>query len=585
MLEVAQQFNAINLKYLEEQFTPTSDDLRQDYNPFHLNSFQYYQPILKLLFDINSQNYNSMQLNHRFHMADLKTVIDTTTCQLVDKPIFIKYSPLLDPIRYMIGRYDTDNDAIRTLPSIDGTNFDKLSDTNNASYTDGFFSLLSSKLMELHDFKHSVAYYGSFSAVQQKFKMNIADDYEYLNNSNFFMDHVNKLFRINRHRVSSMANHNSRGNRDKIIITSEDSVVLDASILDLSTIDIDLSPLEEVYADAGTGESDVANLSLTRTPPTSDEDDDDEEDDEDDDEEDAGADAPRTPPTSDDEYDTDDDEDENEDDEDEDEDDDEEGEDDDEEDVDNESRAEETNIFAYIDNFPVQMICLEKCEGTLDELFVNEEIDEKTGASALFQVIMTLLAYQTAFKFTHNDLHTNNIMYISTEIEFLYYKYNNVCYKVPTYGRIFKLIDFGRSIYTYNGKLFCSDSFATGGDAATQYNFEPYYNKKYPIIEPNYSFDLCRLGCSIIDFIVDDKPRDELQKTVHRWCMDDKKTSVLYKKNGDERYPDFKLYKMIAKTVHAHTPQNQLAFPFFSQFKSSVTDASCMDIDKIPSYA
>jgi hypothetical protein len=218
MLEVAQQFNTLNLKHLEEQFTPTFDDLRQDYNPFHLNYFQYYQPILKLLFDINSQNYNSMQLNHRFHMADLKTVIDTTTCELVNKPIFIKYSPLLDPIRYMIGRYDTDNDAIRTLPSIDGANFDKLADTNNASYTDGFFSLLSSKLLELHDFKHSIAYYGSFSAVQRKFKMNIADDYEYLNNSNFFMDHVNKLFRINRHRVSSMSNHNSRGNRDKIVI-------------------------------------------------------------------------------------------------------------------------------------------------------------------------------------------------------------------------------------------------------------------------------------------------------------------------------------------------------------------------------
>jgi hypothetical protein len=154
-------------------------------------------------------------------------------------------------------------------------------------------------------------------------------------------------------------------------------------------------------------------------------------------------------------------------------------------------------------------------------------------------------------------------------------------------GKIFKIIDFGRSIYKYKGKLFCSDSFATGGDAATQYTFEPYYNSKYPVIEPNYSFDLCRLGCSIHDFIIEDKPRDELQKTIHRWCLDDKKASVLYKKNGDERYPDFKLYKMIAKTVHAHTPQNQLAFPFFSQFKTAQipSGVDCMDIGNIPSYA
>jgi len=495
-------------------------------------------------------------------MTDLKTVIDTTTYELVEKPIFIKYSPLLDPIRYMIGRYDTDSADIRTLPSIDGGKFDKLADTNNASYTDGFFSLLSSKLLELHDFKHSVNYYGSFSAVQRKFKMNIVDDYEYLNNSNFFMDNVNKLFRINRHRVSSIANHNSRGNRDKIVITSEDDVVLDVSLLDLSPIDIEFTQLEEVYVDVGTSEANIISEAEDEDEEEDDDEDDDDEDEDDDDDED------------------DDEEEDHEDEDDEDE--------DDEDDAGGErsaSLATEDPTFAYIDNFPVQMICLEKCDGTLDELFVNEEIDENTGASALFQVIMTLLAYQTAFKFTHNDLHTNNIMFVSTDIEFLYYKYNNICYKVPTYGRIFKLIDFGRSIYTYKGKVFCSDSFAPGGDAATQYNFEPYYNKKYPVIEPNYSFDLCRLGCSIIDFIVDDKPRDELQKTVHRWCLDDKKTSVLYKRNGDERYPDFKLYKMIAKTVHAHTPQNQLEFPFFSQFKSSETDVSCMDIDKITSYA
>jgi hypothetical protein len=178
-------------------------------------------------------------------------------------------------------------------------------------------------------------------------------------------------------------------------------------------------------------------------------------------------------------------------------------------------------------------------------------------------------------------------MYVSTKAEFLYYRYNDICYKVPTYGRIFKIIDFGRSIYTYKGKILCSDSFAPKGDAASQYNFGPYYNSKYPIIEPNYSFDLCRLGCSIYDFIIGDKPRDELQKTIHRWCLDDKKISVLYKKNGDERYPEFKLYKMIAKTVHEHTPENQLNYPFFSRFKSTKipSGSTCMDIGNIPSYA
>ena len=151
------------------------------------------------------------------------------------------------------------------------------------------------------------------------------------------------------------------------------------------------------------------------------------------------------------------------------------------------------------------------------------------------------------------------------------------------------LIDFGRSIYKFNGNTICSDSFAPGGDAATQYNCEPFFDNTKPVLEPNYSFDLCRLGCSIYDFIIPDdedySKYDELQKTIHRWCLDDRGKNVLYKRNGDERYPNFKLYKMAARTVHEHTPQAQLKYPFFKQFKSSSDKnaaVKCMDIDKLP---
>ena len=93
---------------------------------------------------------------------------------------------------------------------------------------------------------------------------------------------------------------------------------------------------------------------------------------------------------------------------------------------------------------------------------------------------------------------TNNIMYNKTEQQFIIYKYDGVYYKVPTYGKLFKIIDFGRAIYKFNGKTICSDSFHSKGDAATQYNCEPYINSKKPRIEPNPSFDLCRLACFTI---------------------------------------------------------------------------------------
>ena len=207
---------------------------------------------------------------------------------------------------------------------------------------------------------------------------------------------------------------------------------------------------------------------------------------------------------------------------------------------------------------------------------------------------MILITYQKAFSFTHNDLHTNNVMYISTNTKYLYYIYKNKNYKVPTFGRIFKIIDFGRSIYKYKGKTFCSDSFNSNGDAATQYNTEPYFNENKPRLEPNFSFDICRLACSIFDYVVDDLEEtknldlcDPVKKLVIEWCLDDKGLNMLYKTNGDDRYPDFKLYKMIARCVHNHTPQAQLNRPEFMSYECSSQNipGEIIDIDKIPVYA
>jgi hypothetical protein len=323
-----------------------------------------------------------------------------------------------------------------------------------------------------------------------------------------------------------------------------------------------------------------------------------------------------------------------------DEDEEEEEEDDNDEDYEDDDDDEES-LYAFINDFPIQMICLEKCDGTFDELLVNKELSEKECESAAFQIVMVLAIFQKLFKFTHNDLHTNNIVYNNTKVKYLYYKFEGKTYQVPTHGKIYKLIDFGRSIYTVNGKLFCSDSFSKNGDASTQYNFSalcsgdypetifleqsveskfaPYYNKKKPTIEPNDSFDLCRLGCSIFDFVFEEIPEEgspvrgvkktkkmsKFQKLINDWCTDDHGKNILYKRNGDERYPQFKLYKMIARTVHNCVPKEELLKPIFQQFiyhpsgsnglskgkknkkqssLANVEEISCeqMDIDEIP---
>jgi len=570
----------IDTSYLEKQYIPSDEDNKNNYNPFHLNKIQIYNPSYNLFFKLSEDEYNNICLNHKYCISNLINIIDQETKEPIEKNIFIKYSPLLDPLKYMIGKYKND-ETIYLLPSTNNKgSHPKLLDTNNASYVDNFFSFLSSKLLHSHKFLHGVDYYGSFLGIQNKFKINVIDDLEYLSNSDYFKDNVNKLFTIADVEMNDFSNFGSRNNKQKLVI--EDKIdITDFETLDvISNNDQSCDIVNEIIY-----EKPIRNTSSSTSSSSSSSDTESEDDEENDSQSssDSGSNSDSNSDSensSENNSDNDDDDNKN-----------------DDEQWETESEESTSNMeearFVYINNFPVQLICLEKCNGTMDELFEKNKMNVKTSASALFQIIMILLVYQKTFHFTHNDLHTNNIMYIETEIEYLYYKYKNTIYKVPTYGKIFKLIDFGRSIYRFNNNLFCSDSFSIGGDAATQYNCEPYMNENKPRIDPNYSFDLCRLGCSIYDFIIehDKNPGDfdELQKTVYRWCTDDKGKNVLYMSNGEERYPNFKLYKMIARTVHKHTPENQLEYPFFKQFmvKSKnlvLDDINMIDLDSIPCY-
>jgi hypothetical protein len=554
---------------LEKQFVPTEDDTKNNYNAFHLKNIQKYNPVYSLFFPINNENIDKISLKNNYEFMDMNTVKNGDTP--INKSIFIKFSPLLDPIRYMIGKYDINDEKIRTLPYINRETIPKIENIHNASYVDCFFCYLTSKLLQYNNVIHGIDFYGSFLALQDKYKMNIVDDIEYLYNSPFFNSNIGKLFTITQSHKTDISNYGSRGNKNKLRIQSAKINITINNLDDNNNTEIINSNNGEhelVYEKNITEKSsfsDSSNDSKSNYSSDEEEDDDSEEESEDEEEES---------------------EEDNEDNEDEEE--------------SEESEEEEQNIFVYVNNYPIQMICLEKCDGTLDELFVKGLIDEKTGGSALFQIVMTLIIYQKVFHFTHNDLHTNNVMYINTDIKYIYYEYNRKKYRVPTYGRIYKIIDYGRSIYKFQDKLFCSDSFSPGGDGYTQYNFEPFFNENKPRLDPNYSFDLCRLGCSIYYFLIDDDcdadNMTELQKTIYRWCLDDNDKNVLYKKNGEERYPNFKLYKMISRTVHNHTPQNQLEYSLFSQYymnekawkKALTSDKKdkniVINIDSIPCY-
>lgn len=256
-------------------------------------------------------------------------------------------------------------------------------------------------------------------------------------------------------------------------------------------------------------------------------------------------------------------------------------------------------IYADIPNYPVMLILTEQNEGTMDMLFENSNIVgarigtkewEARWSAWLFQVIAGLSCIQTLLGFTHNDLHTNNIVWSNTEDEYIYYKTNaGSFFKVPTYGKIFRIIDFGRSIFTINKQMYISDDFKVGADAEGQYEFYPLVQKVKKEVLPNPSFDLCRLAVSIIDGIFPKTPEvkvngsilskerglviheteSDLYNMIWMWMIDDNGKNIYINPDGSERFPTFDLYKHIAASNHKAVPSQQVMNIVFDSFQIS----------------
>lgn len=540
-----------------------------------VSNSQNYSPVYKRYFDLNETNYNNINLNHKWHLNTVDASINNSKCyqcSLVDKDhkktknVFFKMAPLLDPYKYMSGRYVI-CDSLLQLPTFAPNSgvHPKIMDPNNASYVDGFFYYLSNRLLE-QGFVNGIEYYGSFIGMKNQFTCNIIDDIEYLSKSDFFNKHKGVLFDTPDYSnlLCDDENNSMDKKRQPLIHIGDENVLLEMedlndnnnnkesihcdNVMGLEEVEINVNPGDHTTT-IHSSSSCSSRTSHTNSSESGEEDDDDWSTESNEDGEEDSSSSEETY------YD------------------------------------DDETLDAMIPKFPVQMIAMEHCYNTLDHLIRSDKLETNELFAIMMQVVMILITYQQVYSMTHNDLHTNNIMYVPTESKYLYYCFNKTYYKVPTHGRIFKIIDFGRAIYKFDNVLFCSDSFQAGEDAATQYNTEPYMNENKPRLDPNPSFDLCRLACSIFDYFIQDMrdvkdkcENDAFVRVMVEWCLDDNKMNVLYKNNGAERYPEFKLYKMIARHVHHHTPQAQLERKEFSRYaiaKESVKKGEhVMNIDE-----
>lgn len=589
-----------------------------------LENTQNYIPLYENYFNLNSTNYNSINLNNKLRLESILEkesynkfvgIVSDSSNNKHSKKIYVKFSPLVDPIKYMLGKYD-DSYNILELPkycdpiqSIDNTyrlQYKKIADPNNSAYIDGFFSFLSSCLLNDHNFYNGINYYGGFLGIKNKYKMDISEDIEYLAESEYFHKHRNSLFFLdNNDKVNYFFNNTKKNKKTLLLNISNTLPIEDLDLCIISNEETQEQSINKTDQELSTNNTTSVNItncvditdnnnnettsscSLTyenlnivekqshkssnintsvnetsksevtcssrssntassstsnKTSSTN------SNNTNSDDESASGSDSSDS----------------------------------------NSSTCEDVNCT--ISKFPVKMIVLECCEDTLDSYILSKKISDAEWESIVLQILFTLITYQKVFHFTHNDLHTNNIVYVFTEKKYLYYKYNNIYYKVPTFGKIYKIIDFGRAIYKFKNKFICSDSYSEEGDASTQYNCEPYFNENKARIDPNYSFDLCRLGCSLFDYFIEDldnikKIKSSIKKIIIEWVFDDKNKNILYKNDGSERYPDFKLYKMIARIVHKHTPQNVLKNPLFEKYqiaKKKINNTSALfNIDSL----
>jgi hypothetical protein len=420
---------------------------------------------------------------------------------------------------------------------------DKIKNPYNSSYVDGVFSYISSLLYQ-KGFVNAINFHGMFLGFHKNLKVNIIDDLEFLTESSYFHDNLNNLFDIENDDLFSIDSKQSGNNKRKVKImdtikqdilhndlyrTTDNNKVTYLSdinaiseLVDFQYKDDDIFHINNISDDASSTCSSASSLTHTSDDSqkeyTSDE---------------CDGDSNNSCETI------------------------------------SDSSSEISYVEGIVHDFPVSIICMENCEHTLDYL-MDESMRTNHWASCLMQVIVSLIVFQKKFNFTHNDLHTSNIMYVNTSKNYLCYQIDDIYYKVPTFGRIYKIIDFGRAIYNVNNLLIYSDAFNKKEDAATQYNFGPIYDTNKPEIAPNASFDLSRLACSLYDYFeeyeIKNKKDKNLVNLIKTWCTDDKGKNILYKSTGEERYPEFKLYKMISRTVHHCVPIEQLKNHLFSQY-------------------
>ena len=479
-------------------------------SPWGLLNAQPFFPPLETLFKTESvSNLSEYGIKLREEVDSILDAkhIKTTKGHVI--PIHRKTTMILSPFKWMRGDYST-----LSLPKPEDIAVD-VHATLQSPHTAGYVGALTSIVLSESDCPHFPTVYGVYVGLADRHTLDISDDYEDLSERRWFGDNIGKTFDLKlRTTVDTPEFSHTRGQRPGLHLGEE----------------IALDGIEDVHADhvsepsSRSHEEDAESGSEAEDSAASDEEEDEDEF------EIQSCDCESGP------------------------DEDDEGEDDD-----------EPFAWATFRNAPVITTVMEECTGTFYEL-LEKHSDPEKHVAWVAQIVFALAYAQRNYGFTHNDLHGDNVMYVPTKQEFLYYKHNGTCYRIPTYGILIKIIDFDRAITSVRllgmkePRQFVSSQFRPGDEAAGQYNIDPFKIQERPHIPPNPSFDLCRFATSTYWSLADEHP---LRSVFREWMSQSDGTSVLLrpgKEDKHERYHGFDLYKAIARHCKdSATPRREIA--------------------------
>ena len=484
----------------------------------NINSSQFYMPFYSLYFYIHNKakackkidlkrNYYLKEVleitKYRYYNSNMflkGKIYNENKNTTEERELFCKSIPILDPIHVINNNYNLVNHNNYHLPSNYNYNtFSKINDINNTAYIDVFCSYLFGNLTYNNINPSFPLYYGSINGIGD-YNYDITEDYDDIKYDKSFNENIDKGFKLEIYISDSDSDNESDRESDRESDSESDSD-------NNSNEELTISEKERLKLD----KDDINMISDYIDKSDS-----------------LKSDSLKS-----------------------------------DNDSDNSSDESYSDCIAKLNNIPIQMLFIEKLEGTLEDL-LEEDIKEEILLSCIFQISFALTYLQKHFKFTHNDLHINNVMFKCTESKYLYYKYNNIYFRVPTFGYVFKIIDFGRAIFTFRNKVFMNDVFSNHGEAGGQYTYPNHLlftKKDSKVVKPNYHFDLCRLSMTILQELNIDNYSDNILLLLNKMCSNNLNKSFC------DMDDNFYLYKSIARDACNCLPREVILNNIFKTYR------------------